>query len=245
MAYGPFGLNCEKGKNMQKVAPHPDYPPEDGRYLRGNDYSPVAVAIILNTDEDKIPREIERLVRAGIEAGAALAGTVQTENIGFEKIVCNIVSNPNVRYLIVGGPESEGHLTGQALKALILHGVDEKKRIIDTDAPHPFLFNLPMELIERFRQQLTLIDLQFEGDPGVIGKAVWSCYQESAVEFRGRYLYDPGAYPEAPLSGKLTWRVTQPWAEVLDEKERAAKIRAQEFIERLKARSRKVSNEKS
>jgi tetrahydromethanopterin S-methyltransferase subunit A len=234
-----------QARNLLKIDPHPDYPPEDGRYLRGNDFSPVAVAIILNTDEDQIPRELENLVRAGIEAGAALAGTVQTENIGFEKIVCNIVSNPNIRYLIVGGPESAGHLTGEALKALIHHGADEKKRIIGTDAPHPFLFNLPMEMIERFRKQLTLIDLQFEGDPGLIRKAVWSCYQESAVEFRGYSLYDPGAYPEAPLSGKLTWRVTQPWAEVLDEKERAAKIRAQEFMGRLLARTKKEPEEKS
>ncbi len=77
---------------MLKVDPHPDYPPEDGRYLRGNDFSPVAVAIILNCDADKIPPELENLVRAGIETGAALSGTVQTENVGFEKIVCNIVS---------------------------------------------------------------------------------------------------------------------------------------------------------
>ena len=84
--------------SVRKVDPHPEYPPEEGRYLRGNDYSPVAVAIILNCDADKIPLDLERLVRAGIESGAALSGTVQTENIGFEKIVCNIVANPNIRY---------------------------------------------------------------------------------------------------------------------------------------------------
>ena len=38
---------------MQKVKVHPDYPPEEDRYLRGNDFSPVAVAIILNCDADK------------------------------------------------------------------------------------------------------------------------------------------------------------------------------------------------
>ena len=75
---------------MLKVSPHPDYPPEEGRYVRGNDGSPVAVAIVTNCDADKIPPEIESLVRAGVESGAALSGTVQTENIGFEKIVCNI-----------------------------------------------------------------------------------------------------------------------------------------------------------
>ena len=153
---------------MLKVAPHPDYPPEDGRYVRGNDASPVAVAIILNHDADKIPPEIEILVRTGIESGAALSGTIQTENIGFEKVVCNIVANPNIRYMIVGGPESEGHLTGDALKALIRNGVDEKMRIRDTSAPHPFLYNLPMAFIDRFRNQLSIIDLQFEGNPEFI-----------------------------------------------------------------------------
>ena len=31
---------------MLKVNPHPDYPPEEGRYIRGTNFSPVAVAII-------------------------------------------------------------------------------------------------------------------------------------------------------------------------------------------------------
>jgi tetrahydromethanopterin S-methyltransferase subunit A len=225
---------------MLKVNPHPDYPPEEGRYIRGNDFSPVAVAIILNCEAEKIPREIESLVRAGVEAGAALSGTVQTENIGFEKMICNIVANPNIRYLIIGGPESEGHLTGEALKALLRNGVDEKRRIIRTEAPHPILFNVPVELIERFRTQLTPIDLQFEDNPDVIRQAVWSCYQENFVDFRGQLLRDPGAYPEPPLSGKLTWRVFQPWAEPEDEKEREALKRQRELIERLKSRTKKA-----
>ncbi len=82
-----------------------------------------------------------------------------------------------------------------------------------------------------------LIDLQFEGDPEVIQQAVRSCYQEEPVEFRGYELYDPGAYPEPPLSGRITWRVTQPWAEPADESERAAVARAKALIERLRART--------
>jgi tetrahydromethanopterin S-methyltransferase subunit A len=223
---------------MLKVAPHSDYPPEDGRYIRGNDASPVAVAIILNHDADKIPPEIEILVRTGIESGAALSGTIQTENIGFEKVVCNIVSNPNIRFMVIGGPESEGHLTGEALKALIRNGVDGKRRIKGTSSPHPFLYNLPMEFIDRFRKQLSVIDLQFEGDPELIRKAVWSCYQEKAVEFKGYSLFDPGAFPERPLSGKITMRVTNPWIDPPEEKERDAIERAKALIEKLKARSK-------
>ena len=222
---------------MLKVKPHADYPTEEGRYLRGNDFSPVAVAIILNQDEDKIPPDIQALVRAGWESGAALSGTIQTPNIGFEKMITNLVANPNIRYLILGGPESAGHLTGEALKALLLHGVDERKRIVGTEASHAALFNLPKEQIERFRKQISLIDLQFEGDPEVIKKAVWSCYQETGVSFRGYTLSDPGAYPEAPLGDRISWQVTQPWAVPVDDAEIEAKKKAEELMARLRARS--------
>jgi tetrahydromethanopterin S-methyltransferase subunit A len=227
---------------MQKQNPHPDYPPEPGRYIRGNDFSPVVVIIILNHDEDKIPPEIEELVRVGAESGAALSGTVQTPNIGIEKIICNVVSNPNIRYAILSGPESEGHRTGDALKALFKNGVDEKKRIIGTEAKHPLLYNLPMEFIERFLKQITLIDLQFKGTPSTIRKAIWSCYQEEPVEFLNYRLFDPGAYPEPPLSGKITFRITRPWAEPEDESEREAIKRVQEMVKRLKMRGEENSN---
>jgi hypothetical protein len=95
-----------------------------------------------------------------------------------------------------------------------------------------------METIDRFRKQVSLIDLQFEGNPDSIRKAVWSCYQENPVEFRGYSVHDIGAYPEPPIGGKITWRVTQPWAEVLDENERDAKKKAQELMERLRARAK-------
>ncbi|MGA7874448.1 MAG: hypothetical protein WCA08_02215 [Desulfoferrobacter sp.] len=67
---------------MLKVQPHPDYPPEEGRYSRGKDDSCVALTVVLNARAEAIPAELQRLVEAGIDGGAALAGTVQTENTG-------------------------------------------------------------------------------------------------------------------------------------------------------------------
>lgn len=66
---------------MLKVSPHPEYPPEEGRYIRGNDFSPVAVAIILNCDADKIPSDLEKLVRAAIKSGAVLSGLAFSETV--------------------------------------------------------------------------------------------------------------------------------------------------------------------
>ena len=108
---------------------------------------------------------------------------------------------------------------------------------VDTSAPQPLLFNLSMEMIERFRRQVKLIDLQFEGDPEAIRQAVWSCYQEEPVQSWGYRVYDPGAYPQPPLSGLITWRIIQPWAEPTDEREREPVLRAKELIERLRART--------
>ena len=221
---------------MQKATPHPNYPAEPGRYVRGNDASPVAVAIVLNTDEDKIPEDLEQLVRAGAEGGAALSGTVQTPNIGFEKMICNLVGNPNIRYLILGGPESAGHHTGEALKALFASGVDDRKRIIGTQAAHAVLHNIPAGFILRVLQQVSLIDLQFVADPGEIRKAVWACYQEQPTPFRGYSLFDPGPFDGPSLDGRITWRITQPWYEPDNEGERRALDRARALMERLRAR---------
>jgi len=219
---------------MLKVQPASSYPPEEGRYLRGNDYSPVAVAVILIYDQEKIPSDIENLVRVGLESGAALAGTIQTENIGIEKLICNIVANPNIRYLVIFGPESPGHQTGDALLMLLKNGVDEHKRIIGSQARTPYLFNLPIEYIARFRQQVRIINLVDEGDPELLRRAVWSCFQEEPTLFQNYTLSDPGAYPEAPLTGQLTWRVTRPQAEPKDEEERQQRDRLRDMMARVK-----------
>ena len=217
-----------------KVDPAPDYPPEEGCYLRGNDYSPVAVLVILKWSREETPPGIEDLVRAGVESGAALSGTLQTENIGLEKVICNVVANPNIRYLLVCGPESPGHHVGETILALMENGIDERKRIIGTSAQTPYLFNIPVESVERFRRQISVIDLIHEGRPEVIRQAVQACYQEEPTPFRDRLLYDVGAYPEPPISGRITWRVSDPAREPKSEEERAGMERIRALMDRVR-----------
>lgn len=222
---------------MLKIDLHPDYPPEEGCYLRGNDYSPVAVVVILNTRREETPPELEALVRCGVENGAALAGTLQTENIGIEKIVCNIVANPNIRYIVICGPESAGHLTGEALKALVENGLDERKKIKGSKSPTPYLYNIPEEHIERFRRQISVIDLLFEGRLEVIREAVQSCYQEEPTKFKSYTLYDPGAYEGEPLVGKITWKVTNPAYEPKDDEELKQVQKMRDLMESIRKRT--------
>ena len=211
---------------MLKVKLPDGYPPEEGRYVRGNDYSPVAVCVILDTFDFAIPAELNELVMAGVDSGAALAGMLQTENIGLEKMVCNIVANPNIRYIVLCGRESVGHLPGQSLLSLKENGVSDTKQIIGTSAPTPNLYNIPLELIERFNRQIVSIvnllckpgerDITMPGlDPKVIEKAVWSSYQEEPVPFMGFKLYDIGAYPEPAICHKIASKFSQPQQDIL------------------------------
>lgn len=219
---------------MLKVKPAEDYPTEEGHYLRGNDFSPVAVVVILTYDYDKIPADIEGLVRLGVESGASLSGTLQTENIGLEKVVCNIIANPNIRYIVLCGPESHGHMTGEALMSLVKNGIDENKKIIETEAPTPYLFNLPKEHIERFRKQIvTVVNLLYASNDAV-AEAIHACYQENPTKFKDHTLYDVGAYAEPPISGRITWKVTHPEREPKDEEERKGAVKLKERMEWIK-----------
>jgi len=219
---------------MLKLKPAEDYPPEQGHYLRGNDFSPVAVVVILTYDYDKIPKDIEDLVRLGVETGAALSGTLQTENIGLEKVVCNIIANPNIRYIVLCGPESKGHLTGEALMCLVKNGIDQNKKIIGTDSPTPYLFNLPKEHIERFRKQIVEVVNLLYAQPETVREAIRCCYQENPTKFQNYTLYDIGAFPEPLISGKLTWRVTHPEREPKDEEEKKQVEKLKERMEWIK-----------
>jgi hypothetical protein len=49
-------------------------------------------------------------------------------------------------------------------------------------------------------------------------------------------VYDIGAYPEPPLSGRITSRVMEPWKQPQSEREQEAVRKRQEWIERVKRR---------
>ena len=88
-----------------KKAPADGWPVISGDYIVGDPESPVAVTTLASHIEADL-------------SGAAIAGPCKTENLGIEKVVANIISNPNIRFLILAGAEVQGHITGQSFKAL-------------------------------------------------------------------------------------------------------------------------------
>jgi len=149
------------------VRVHGRWPIEYGDYVVGAVDSPVAVAVLRCANEELVKQgdpvekakyELEQsLVQTAVNAGAAIAGVFRTANIGIEKMIANIVSNPNLRWLILVGLGENGHRAARALLGLWFRGVDEKTGKILEDVPRGYISNLSRKAIERFRKQVTLI----------------------------------------------------------------------------------------
>ncbi|MDR7665256.1 tetrahydromethanopterin S-methyltransferase subunit A [Methanosarcina sp. Z-7115] len=102
----------------------------------------------------------------------AIWGSSKTENLGVEKIIVNVISNSNIRYVLVCGTESRGHLAGHSLLAIHENGVDEKGRIVGSDGAIPFIENVSREAVRRFQHQVVLLDRIGLVDPKEIRRLV-------------------------------------------------------------------------
>jgi tetrahydromethanopterin S-methyltransferase subunit A len=91
--------------------------------------------------------------------GLAIVGKTETENIGIDKIIRNVITNRSLQYLVITGKESEGHASGHTLIALAQNGVDENGRVIGSPAKRPILRNVSLVEIQAFRDQIEIIDL--------------------------------------------------------------------------------------
>jgi tetrahydromethanopterin S-methyltransferase subunit A len=131
------------------------WPPLAGSYKVLRYHAPVAVCTL--TTEELIPA-VAQIAATDI----AIAGSLQTENIGIERLIQNILANPNIRFLIVCGEDSRravGHLPGESLLALSQNGLDGDGRIVGARGKRPFLHNISYEAVEHFRGNIEIIDL--------------------------------------------------------------------------------------
>jgi tetrahydromethanopterin S-methyltransferase subunit A len=88
-----------------------------------------------------------------------------------EKVIANVISNPNIRFVITCGTEVKGHLSGQSLIALHQNGVDGGK-IVGSKGAIPFIENLSAEHIKRFQEQVEFVDIMEAEDLGVISAKI-------------------------------------------------------------------------
>ena len=128
------------------------WPPHPGDYVLGNPDGTVAICTLSNRD---LP---VRLIAAG-EPAVAIAGRCDTENIGVEKVVLNLLANPRIRWLVICGTEAKGHRAGDAFLRLKERGVNADMRVLESASWRPILKNLTLLDVAQFRQQIDEVNL--------------------------------------------------------------------------------------
>jgi len=128
------------------------WPPVVGEYFVLDKTAPVAVSTLAAA------RLAEALAWRQ-PSGLAVVGKTETENIGIDKIVKNIISNRALRYLLVAGFDSQGHHPGKTLLALAEKGMDATGRVIGSPGKRPILRNVSAAEIQAFRAQVQVIDM--------------------------------------------------------------------------------------
>jgi len=160
-----------------KKSPASGWPIAKGDFHSGDANSCVAVVTMgSHLDEQGI-----------CDAGAALCGSCKTENLGLEKVIANIISNPNIRFVLTCGTEVKGHLSGQTFQALHANGVEGGK-VVGSKGAIPFIENLDDAAIKRFQAQVEVVDIMETEDLGAIKAKI--------AELAGK---DPGAFGEGPM----------------------------------------------
>lgn len=151
-----------------------NYYPWDGEFTTCDSKSCVAV-VKLNVDYTP-PQSV------------AIYGSLKTENIGIEKIVANVISNPNIRYLLICGKDIRGHRSGSSLRALNQEGIDSNNRIIGAPGAIPYIENIKREAVDRFRSQIEVVDLIGEVDKKVIDDTIIKYLKKDPSSFGKPYI---------------------------------------------------------
>src|SRR5512137_2245693 len=160
-----------------KKSPASGWPKVKGDFISGDANSPVAIVTMGSHLDEK-----------GLcDAGAALCGSCKTENLGLEKVIANIISNPNIRFMLCCGTEVKGHLAGQTMIALHKGGVKEG-RVVGAEGAIPFIENLKDDAIKRFQEQVECVNIMESEDLNVI--------KAKMNELKAR---DPGAFAADPM----------------------------------------------
>ena len=141
------------------------WPHVPGKYFVTDADAPVAVATLGS------PELAAALADAQIP-GLCISGKVETENIGIEKVIKNVLSNPAIRFLICAGPEPPKHLTGATMVALFNNGIDAQGKIIGSPGMRPVLRNTDAAEVAAFRDRVEPIDMIGCSDVGQISTRV-------------------------------------------------------------------------
>ena len=177
------------------------WPPLPGDYQVGRYQAPVAVCTLTDS-------ALAHALSTAAAPDLAIVGTLQTENLGIERLIQNVLADPNIRFLVLCGADSQqaiGHLPGQSLVALAQSGLDERGRIIGAPGKRPRLRNIEPAAVDHFRRTVEVVDRVGACQLETILETVQTCaqrYEGPAQPFAPEQMVKPikGYIPERMVS---------------------------------------------
>jgi tetrahydromethanopterin S-methyltransferase subunit A len=157
----------------------PGWPPLAGAYQVVRYRAPVAVCAL------RSGTLATRLAERAPD-GLAITGTMQTENLGIERLIRNVLANPHIRFLLLCGedtPQAIGHVPGQALESLFAGGLDDRGRIRGARGKRPILMNVSREQVALFRRQVELVSMIGTTEEDRIVEIIAGCAAQGAPPF--------------------------------------------------------------
>jgi len=130
------------------------WPPTPGEYFAFCEGPTCSVAVSTLASVE-IAEKLAKLKPEGL----CIVGKTETENIGIDKVIKNVITNPAIRFLIIAGKDPHGHYSGKTLLALSKNGIDKDMKVIDSPGRRPILKNVSASEVEYFRQQIRVIDM--------------------------------------------------------------------------------------
>jgi tetrahydromethanopterin S-methyltransferase subunit A len=150
------------------------WPSVVGEYFVLDPATPVAVSTLASI---QLAEELAHRKPSGL----AIVGKTETENIGIDKVIKNVVTSPTLRYLIVVGTDSKGHFAGQTLLALAENGIDEQGHVIGSTGKRPLLRNVSTPEIQAFREQVQVVDMIGCENPDEISARIEELSQQATT----------------------------------------------------------------
>ncbi|MEM2759680.1 MAG: hypothetical protein QXU32_07475 [Nitrososphaerales archaeon] len=100
---------------------------------------------------------LERISRSELMRNVAIVARLFSENQGIERLIKYVNEHRGIKYIILCGKDTKGHLPGQSLLALQKTGITGS-RIMGARGKHPVLERIAQSDVEEFRKNVVLID---------------------------------------------------------------------------------------
>ncbi len=135
-----------------------------------------------------------------------IVGKTETENIGIDKLIKNVITNRTIRVLVVAGLDTEGHYSGQTILSLYKNGVDENMKVIGSKGRRSVLTNVTRDEIAVFRKQVKVVDMIGCQDANVIIKKIQEVSKELGSTCSCLVCDDSSAPANLPLTENIQAR---------------------------------------